>query len=58
MAAFRVTTDLEDFGSHSPVGASKSRGGFLAVAYDWRVDSADGSQSLPGLRLPTTISKP
>jgi lipopolysaccharide transport system ATP-binding protein len=57
MAAFRITTDLEEFGSRSPVGASKSRGGFLAVAYDWRVESADGSQSLPGLRLPNTIAR-
>ena len=37
VAAFRVETDLAEFGSDSVVGATKSRGGFLAVAYDWRV---------------------
>jgi ABC-type polysaccharide/polyol phosphate transport system ATPase subunit len=52
LAAFRVATDLSAFGSESPVGASKSRGGFIAVAYDWRVESAAGVQPLPGLRLP------
>jgi lipopolysaccharide transport system ATP-binding protein len=51
-AAFRVTTDLAEFGSHSPVGATKSRGGFLAVAYDWRVHSTAGERVLSGLRLP------
>jgi hypothetical protein len=54
VAAFRVTTDLAEFGSNSVVGATKSRGGFLAVAYDWRVHSAAGEQVLAGLRLPTT----
>jgi hypothetical protein len=49
-----VTTDLAEFGSNSVVGATKSRGGFLAVAYDWRVHSAAGEQVLAGLRLPTT----
>jgi lipopolysaccharide transport system ATP-binding protein len=53
MAAFRVVTDLAAFGSDSPVGTTKSRGGFLAVAYDWRVSSAAGEQLLPGLRLPS-----
>jgi lipopolysaccharide transport system ATP-binding protein len=52
MAAFRVATDLAAFGSDSVVGATKSRGGFLAVAYDWRVQSSAGEQSLAGLRLP------
>jgi lipopolysaccharide transport system ATP-binding protein len=52
VAAFRVTTDLAAFGSHSPVGATKSRGGFLAVAYTWRLESADGVRELPGLRVP------
>src|SRR5262249_45024451 len=37
-AAFRIDTDLAAFGSDSVVGATKSRGGFLAVAYDWRVE--------------------
>jgi hypothetical protein len=53
MAAFRVSTDLSAFGSDSVVGATKSRGGFLAVAYDWRVQSRAGSQDLAGLRLPS-----
>jgi hypothetical protein len=53
VAAFRVTTDLAAFGSSSVVGATKSRGGFLAVAYDWRVHSPAGEQVLAGLRLPT-----
>jgi hypothetical protein len=52
MAAFRVSTDLSAFGSNSVVGATKSRGGFLAVAYDWRVESRAGAQALAGLRLP------
>lgn len=52
MAAFRVSTDLSAFGSDSVVGATKSRGGFLAVAYDWRVQSSAGDQALAGLRLP------
>jgi lipopolysaccharide transport system ATP-binding protein len=52
VAAFRVNTDLAEFGSDSVVGATKSRGGFLAVAYDWRVRSTAGEQSLAGLRLP------
>jgi ABC-type polysaccharide/polyol phosphate transport system ATPase subunit len=54
--AFRVTTDLNEYGSDSVVGATKSRGGFLAVAYDWRLRSTDGEQILPGLRLPRNIS--
>src|SRR5207253_7173961 len=53
-AAFRIETDLAAFGSESIVGATKSRGGFLAVAYDWRVQSAAGEQVLAGLRLPAT----
>jgi lipopolysaccharide transport system ATP-binding protein len=56
VAAFRVTTDLAAFGSDSLVGATKSRGGFLAVAYDWRVQSAAGEQTLAGLRLPTRVA--
>jgi lipopolysaccharide transport system ATP-binding protein len=55
-AAFRVDTDLAEFGSSSVVGATKSRGGFLAVAYDWRVSSAAGEQRLAGLRLPTIMA--
>jgi ABC-type polysaccharide/polyol phosphate transport system ATPase subunit len=56
LAAFRVRTDLSAFGSDSPVGTTKSRGGFLAVAYDWRLQSSAGDQALSGLRLPTIIS--
>jgi ABC-type polysaccharide/polyol phosphate transport system ATPase subunit len=52
VAALRVTTDLAAFGSDSPVGATKSRGGFLAVPYTWRLESADGARELPGLHLP------
>jgi hypothetical protein len=52
LAAFRVRTDLAAFGSDSLVGTTKSRGGFLAVAYDWRVQSGVGEQQLPGLRVP------
>jgi hypothetical protein len=55
-AAFRVTTDLAEYGSESVVGATKSRGGFLVVAYDWRLESTEGEQVLPGLRLPRNIS--
>ncbi|MGI9146235.1 MAG: ABC transporter ATP-binding protein [Chloroflexota bacterium] len=51
-AAFRISTDLSAFGSDSLVGATKSRGGFLAVAYDWRVQTSAGEQVLSGLRLP------
>ncbi|MBV9546957.1 MAG: ABC transporter ATP-binding protein, partial [Chloroflexi bacterium] len=57
VAAFRVRTDLEEFGSSSPVGATKSRGGFLAVPYDWRVRSNEGETHLPGLRLPTNLAR-
>jgi len=53
MAAFTVETDLAEFGSDSLVGTTKSRGGFLAVAYDWRVQSSAGEQTLAGLRLPS-----
>jgi lipopolysaccharide transport system ATP-binding protein len=56
VAAFRVSTELSRFGSASVVGATKSRGGFLAVAYDWRVRTGAGEQALSGLRLPTTMS--
>ena len=55
LGAFRVATDLAAFGSDSVVGATKSRGGFLAVAYDWRVQTSTGTQALAGLRLPTII---
>jgi len=58
MAAFRITSDLSEFGSDSVVGTTKSRGGFLAVAYDWRVQSSAGSQVLPGLHLPGTRMAP
>jgi lipopolysaccharide transport system ATP-binding protein len=57
VAAFRVTTDLAAFGTHSPVGATKSRGGFLAVPYTWRLTSADSTRELPGLRLPLSESE-
>src|SRR5262249_44444933 len=56
VAAFRVVTDLAAYGSDSVVGATKSRGGFLAVAYDWRLQSTEGEQVLPGLRLPRNIN--
>jgi lipopolysaccharide transport system ATP-binding protein len=56
IAAFRVATDLSAFGSDSLVGATKSRGGFLAVAYDWRVQTSAGEQVLAGLRLPTIMA--
>ena len=56
VAAFRVVTDLAEYGSDSVVGATKSRGGFLAVAYNWRLQSTEGEQTLPGLRLPRNIS--
>jgi lipopolysaccharide transport system ATP-binding protein len=58
LAAFRVDTDLAAFGSDSLVGATKSRGGFLAVAYDWRMQSTAGEQHLAGLRVPTIIAPP
>jgi ABC-type polysaccharide/polyol phosphate transport system ATPase subunit len=54
VAAFRVITALAEFGSDSLVGATKSRGGFLAVAYAWRLRSTAGDQDLAGLRLPAT----
>jgi lipopolysaccharide transport system ATP-binding protein len=57
VAAFRITNELSEFGSDSVVGATKSRGGFLAVAYDWRVQSGESSHALPGLRLPVKISR-
>jgi hypothetical protein len=53
VAAFRVVTELADYGSDSVVGATKSRGGFLAVAYDWRIRSTSGEVDLAGLRLPS-----
>ena len=52
VAAFRVTTDLAVFGSRSPVGATKSRGGFLLVPYAWRLESGDGVRELAGLHQP------
>jgi lipopolysaccharide transport system ATP-binding protein len=52
VAAFRLVTELSEFGSDSVVGTTKSRGGFLAVAYDWRVQTAEGARPLPGLQLP------
>jgi lipopolysaccharide transport system ATP-binding protein len=55
-AAFRIVTDLAEYGSDSLVGATKSRGGFLAVAYDWRLRSTEGESVLPGLRLPRNIT--
>src|SRR5690348_7424292 len=60
LTTFRVVTDLARYGSDSLVGATKSRGGFLAVAYDWRLRTTAGEQTLPGLRLPRnmTASRP
>jgi hypothetical protein len=57
LAAFRITNDLSDFGSDSVVGTTKSRGGFLAVAYKWRLESTDGSHVLPGLRVPNIMAR-
>jgi lipopolysaccharide transport system ATP-binding protein len=51
-AAFRITTPLEAFGSRSVVGATKSRGGFLAVPYGWHLETDRGSQSLAGIHQP------
>ena len=34
----------------------KSRGGFVAVAYEWRVQTSDSKQHLPGLHLPTIMA--
>jgi ABC-type polysaccharide/polyol phosphate transport system ATPase subunit len=56
MSAFRIVTDLAEYGSQSVVGATKSRGGFLAVAYEWRLQSTDGVALLPGLHLPRNIT--
>jgi len=56
-AAFRVATDLAAFGSDSVVGTTKSRGGFMAVAYDWRIQSTGGEQHLAGLHLPTIMAQ-
>jgi lipopolysaccharide transport system ATP-binding protein len=55
-APFRVVTDLAEYGSDSLVGATKSRGGFLAVAYDWRIRTEAGEQVLPGLHLPRNMA--
>jgi lipopolysaccharide transport system ATP-binding protein len=52
VAAFRVTTELAAFGSVSVVGATKSRGGFLAVPYRWHLETSEGSQELAGLHEP------
>jgi len=57
LAAFRITNDLSDFGSDSVVGTTKSRGGFLAVAYEWHLESTDGSHVLPGLRVPNIMAR-
>jgi ABC-type polysaccharide/polyol phosphate transport system ATPase subunit len=56
VSAFRVVTDLAEYGSDSVVGATKSRGGFLAVAYDWQVQTVAGEERLPGLRLPRNMA--
>ena len=60
VTTFRVVTDLAEYGSESLVGATKSRGGFLAVAYDWHLRTSAGEQTLRGLRLPRkmTASRP
>jgi hypothetical protein len=52
LAAFRVNTDLAEFGSRSIVGVTKSRGGFLAVPYAWRLATPAGTQPLAGIALP------
>jgi hypothetical protein len=56
VSAFRVITDLAEYGSDSVVGATKSRGGFLAVGYVWHLQSTEGETVLPGLHLPRNIS--
>ena len=56
VTAFRVVTDLAEYGSESLVGATKSRGGFLAVAYNWEIRTVAGEERLPGLRLPRKIA--
>lgn len=57
-AAFRVNTDLGEFGSTSPVGVTKSRGGFLAVPYSWRLETAAGVAEIPGLARPAELRRP
>lgn len=57
LAAFRVVTDLAEYGSDSVVGATKSRGGFLAVPYEWRLTTPEGEAVLGGLHLPTRASQ-
>ncbi len=52
LATFRVDTALSAFGSQSLVGATKSRGGFLAVPYEWRLKTVDADRKLAGLALP------
>ncbi len=54
LAAFRVTTGLSAFGSRSVVGATKSRGGFLAVPYRWRLEAGGSVRDLPGLQAPAS----
>jgi ABC-type polysaccharide/polyol phosphate transport system ATPase subunit len=56
IAAFRVVTDLAEYGSDSVVGATKSRGGFLAVGYTWRIRSVEGETQVAGLHLPGSSS--
>jgi ABC-2 type transport system ATP-binding protein len=56
VSAFRIVTDLEEYGSDSVVGATKSRGGFLAVAYNWQVRTVAGEEHLAGLRLPRNMA--
>ncbi len=60
VSAFRIVTELAEYGSDSLVGATKSRGGFLAVGYNWTLRTADGERRLPGLRSPRnmTASRP
>lgn len=58
MAAFRVNTDLAAFGSDSVVGVTKSRGGFLAVPYSWRIETVDGTLDLDGLHAPSPSQPP
>lgn len=51
-AAFRVNTDLAHYGSTSVVGATKSRGGFIAAPYHWTVEQDGHVTCLPGIHAP------
>ncbi|MBI4495226.1 MAG: ABC transporter ATP-binding protein [Chloroflexi bacterium] len=56
MASFKLQTDLRAYGSVSPVGVSKSRGGFVFVPYEWTLGGPAGETSLGGATAP--LAKP